>query len=131
MGVYLGCSDVAIFLDIWRSYIRLLGLDKKKTKHVSFSNIVPSKDGSEGKEPDLPECLISFYARYPASYESTWCFCDSEFDTDDINSLNLEKVSDELEILLDSAKLYAPAFALTFNKVNSLWPQTSMNMNKI
>ncbi|MDH5729356.1 MAG: hypothetical protein OEZ58_10220 [Gammaproteobacteria bacterium] len=87
-----------------------------------FADLINEKD--DGKEPDIPECTISFIAKYPSSLESTWCLCDSIFDTDDVDSLMLETVCDELVVLLDSAKLYAPAYALAFSKVNSIWPQT-------
>ncbi|MDH5218495.1 MAG: hypothetical protein OEX19_12405 [Gammaproteobacteria bacterium] len=89
-----------------------------------FADLINSADLEDGKEPDVPACVISYQAKYPSSLESTWCFCDSTFDAEDIDSLNIESVSDELAVLLDSAKLYAPAYALAFSEVNSIWPQT-------
>ena len=89
-----------------------------------FVDLIDSNDVEGAKEPDIPGCVISFRAKYPSSLESTWCFCDSVFDADDVRLLDLEKVSDELTILLDSAKSYAPAYALSFSTVNSIWPQT-------
>ena len=89
-----------------------------------FADLVISNEIDEELKPDIPECVISYHARYPESLESTWCFCDSVFATDDIDSLKLEKASNELTLLLDSAKQYAPAFALAFPQVNAIWPQT-------
>jgi len=87
-----------------------------------FVNFKHSND--DDQTLDLPDSIVSFSAKYPTTLEATWCLCDSEFNTDDIAALNLETVSNELTILLNSAKLYAPAYALAFSKVNALWPQS-------
>ena len=56
---------------------------------------------------------------------SSWCLCGSIIDDElESSSLELDKVSDKLEILLDSAKLYPPAFAIAFHNANLSWPIT-------
>ncbi len=88
-----------------------------------FTNWRTAKDGFEGLEPDFPDGISCLMAMDPGKCESTWCLCEVFFDDKfDEDSVAFERVYDELELLLDSAKGYPPAIAISFHNANAKWP---------
>ncbi len=78
-----------------------------------FCNYRSAKDGSGSKEPDVPPST-SFFT-LGSGKNTDWCLCEVFFEE---AQTDLEFVSKELEILLDSAKRYPPALAISLHNAN-------------
>lgn len=111
-------------LEVHCAILNFIGWLKRRYMY-HFANLVPCKDLSEGFEPDLPDYVTGFISVSPNNPDCKWCLCDSEIDLDyEGDFAALEVVSNELDVLLFSAKAYPPALAISLSEANSICPIT-------
>jgi hypothetical protein len=78
-----------------------------------FCNYRISNEGSGAKEPDIP--VYVDYGTLGSGEDTDWCLCEISFEE---TPTEIECVSDELQVLLDSAKCYPPALAISLHSAN-------------